>query len=419
LFHIWDRREQRRMTISSMEMNDFHFVGNWCYDLEGFPYKPLAFEDNLPQKNKTNPYPINILKSVMPQILEKSYARTQMAKWRKRAAGIILAQEGLATDEDINQLTQTEAMQLVKVSNLQAFQMSQSPQLPNQVFEVDELIDQDLQMGTSMGQMMFQAQPGTRTATQASIGQGGLQAKMSANVDCIEDFTVDVATAMAQLTWQFYDKDKVEEIIGEKVTEKMWPTLPDEPEERRRLIRSEIGLKIDAGSTAPPKDETVDRKQLLDLASIVMSIAPERLKKGEFVERLLKKFKFAKDLNKVVISSDEDEQKKAQQENQLMVAGHPQITGPNEPHDIHIQQHVQAAGHPLVDKHIVEHGQRMGIMGKGKGGDQGDQQGGGPQQGDTRPPMQSTNPEIARQGNPSSGGVKSGASNLGPGTSTK
>ena len=58
-------------------------------------------------------------------------------------------------------------------------------------------------------------------------------------------------------------------------------------------------IRIDAGSTAPPKDETVDRKQILDFASIVMTIAPDRIKKSEFVEQLAKKFKFAPDLSRI------------------------------------------------------------------------------------------------------------------------
>jgi uncharacterized protein YeaC (DUF1315 family) len=413
LYHIWDRRNQERKTMS-MRTDDWHFKGKWPYDAEGFPLKPLMFEDNIQNEDQCNPYPTNILKPIMSQIIEKSQARTQMVKWRKRATAYILAQEGLATDEDMTKLGNIDGVTLAKVSNIAAFLMTQTTNLPNGVFEVDDLIDKDLQMGTSMGQMMFQAQSGQRTATQASIGQSGLQAKLAANVDTIEDYTVDVASWIAQSAMQFYDKDKVEEILGEPVTEKMWPDFSKmDPAERRRIIKSDIQITIDAGSTAPPKDETADKKQLLDMVSIIMSVAPERIKKGEFVERLLKRFKFAKDLDKIVISSDEDEQKKAMAENELMVAGHPQVPGPNEPHDVHIQEHIKAAGHPLVDQHIVATGQLMGI--KPKGDKQGEQQG-APQSGDTRPPKQSTNPEIARQGMPSNASISGQAHNAGPGS---
>jgi hypothetical protein len=269
---------------------------------------------------------------------------------------------------------------------------------------------------------MFQAQKGQRTATQAQIGQSGLQLKASARVDKVEDFTVRVARNLCQLMLQFYDRDKIEEITGEKVSEEMWP-VPDDPQERKRFIKAELQFKIDAGSTAPPKDETVDRKQLLDLASITASIAPERLNKGEFVKQLLKKFKFTKELDKVIISDDEEEKAAAVQENEVMLAGMPAVVSPNQNHEIHIQVHSQIAGQtPTVDPHILQHGQMLGMKQGGKipiiGGTIGGQAGvgQGPQEGDLRPPMASTNPEQVRQGIGNAGDIMGEAQNLGVGS---
>jgi len=96
-----------------------------------------------------------------------------------------------------------------------------------------------------MGQLMFQPQPGQRTATQAQIGQQGLQIKSQARIDVVEDFTVEVATALAQTLWQFYDREKVSEELGVPVTANMWPDLPKERLARRRVIQSEIQFRID------------------------------------------------------------------------------------------------------------------------------------------------------------------------------
>lgn len=415
LYHIWDKRSQKRYTIS-MESNEPHFEGDWCYDGEGFPYKPLMFEDSVPDLEKSNPYPSTVFEPIMSQIIEKSLARTQMVKWRKRSSSIILAAKNQLTEEDWRQLQETEAVQLVNISNPQAVVMSQSPNLPNGVFDVNAIIDQDLQMGTNMGQMMFGAQKGTRTATQAQIGQSGLQLKSSARVDVVEDFTVEEAIYMAQLIWQFYDRDKIKEIIGKEVTPNMWLDLPDDKKERRRIIQSELQFRIDAGSTAPPKDETVDRKQLLDFLSFAASFAPERLKKDETLKAGIKRWKFVKDIDKIVIGFDDEEKRLAMEENQLMLQGHPQTVGPNEPHDVHIQIHQQASGHPLVDQHIMLHGQRMGIIPEGGKDNQGSQQDGGPQDGDVRPPQKSIKPEQTRQGIPSQGGIYQSVQNQGVGS---
>ncbi len=242
LYHVWDRRSQKRFTISMMS-EDYHFIGDWPYDSEGFPLEPLVFEETLPSKPTASdpspgPYPYNIVRPILPQVLENSNARTQMSAWRRRASAIILAQSDMATEEDMNQIQNSSAVQLIRVSNIAAFQMSQTPAIPQGVFQVNEVIQEDLQMATNMGQIMFQPQTGQRTATQAQIAQSGLQLKVSAKQDCVEDFTVVIAKKIAQLAWQFYDKEKVQELIGEVVSDVMWPALPKDRKDRRRMINN-------------------------------------------------------------------------------------------------------------------------------------------------------------------------------------
>ena len=408
LYHIWDRRSGKRLTISD---NELHFEGEWPYDMEGFPFEPLIFEETIPQPNESNVYPTNALTPIMPQIFEQSNARTMMAKHRRRANVYILVPETF-TEEQIGQIEENESVQVIRVPLTSTPIASGTiPALPPDVYNVDELIKQDLQSATNMGQLMFAAQKGTRTATQAQLGQSGLQLKASARVDVVEDYTVRIARKLLQLAYQFCDRDKVSEIIGKEVTPDMWPDLPQDKKERRRIIQAELQVKIDAGSAAPPKDETVDRKQILDLASIVSTVAPERINKGEFVKQLLKRFKFAKDLDSIVIGSDEEEKACAELENQLMLKGAPQAVSPNQNHQIHIAVHSQVQGNPIIDEHIIEHGKRMGIMPSGGGGG-----GGGAQQGDIRPPIQSTNPEQVRKGIPTQGSEYQATQNKGVGS---
>jgi hypothetical protein len=412
LYHIQDRRNRKNYTLS-MEAQEAHFEGDWWSAKDGFDYEPLIFDETLPTQDKSNPYPPNVILPILPQIIEQSQARTQMVKWRKRASAIILAQRGLATEEDMRQLEETDVVQLIQVSNIAAFQMSQISNLPSQIFDVDAIIKQDLQMGTNMGQLMFQAQQGQRTGIQAQISQSGLQLKASARVDVVEDFTVKVAKKLAYLLWNFYDRERISEIIGEPATEIMWPDLPDDPKERLRRVNSEMLFGIDAGSTAPPKDETVDRKQLLDFLAFAASFAPERLKKDETLKAGIKRWKFIKDIDKIVISSDDEEMQRAQLENQLMLAGHPQTVGPNEPHDVHLKIHQQAAGTPLIDQHFVETARRMGLFPQGA---QQAQQGATPQEGDIKSPRRSIMPEKAREGIPSEGDIYQSSHNMGVGT---
>lgn len=410
LYHIWDRRSRKRFTISMMS-EEPHFEGDWPYHIKGFPYRELIFEKRLINIDKSNPYPVNIIKPILPQIIEQSQARTQMAKWRKRSSAIIMAQKGLLNEDDMAQLEETEALQICYLSSLQGVQMTQSPPLPNGIFDVEAEIKQDLQMATNMGQIMFAPPKGTRTATQSQIAQGGLQLKISSKQDAVEDLTVTVAKDLSLLMWQFSDREDIEELIGEKVSEDMWPDYPESMEEALSIMAC-IQVKVDPGSAAPPKDDTVEKKQLLDFASIMMNIAPERFKKDEFAKQMTKRFKFTKEVDKLIITMDDEERKAAEEENGFLLANHPQIVSPNTNHQIHLEEHSKAMAQggdtPALHQHILDHAKFLGINpddGKGK-----------PQEGDLRPPMQSTNPEIVRQGGTKSSDIAQSAQNLGAGS---
>ncbi len=428
LYHVWDRRSQKRFTMSDA-CEKYHFIGDWPYDYEGFPLEPLVFEETLPQKptttepNNGGPYPYNVVRPILPQVIENSNARTQMCAWRRRASAIIMAQADLATEEDMNQIQNSSAVQLIRVTNIAAFQMTQTPAVPQGVFQVNEVIQEDLQMATNMGQIMFQPQTGQRTATQAQIAQSGLQLKVSAKQDCVEDFTVIIAKKIIQTAWQFLDRQQVQELIGEVVSDVMWPELPKDRKERRRMINN-MKIFIDSGSAAPPKDETVDRKQLLDAISIASTIAPEVIKKDETVRAIFKKFKFEKDLDKLVIGNDDGERQAAIEENGLLSKNIPCIVSPNNNHIIHLEEHAKEPPTTSRDQHMLDHAKFGGLLpgangAASEGNAQASQQAGGPQQGDIRPPMQSTNPEIARQGIPSANRVAATANDAGPGTGMK
>ncbi len=417
LYHIWDRRSQRRMTLS-MAGNDWHRQGDWPYDMEGLPYEECMFDKTLPGKEKANPYPPNCVRPILPQVIEQSNIRTQMSRWRKRSSSLILAQRDKLTEQDMNQLENTDALQIAYVSDISGILMQQTPALPQQIFEVGSEIQQDLQSATNMGQLMFAPQPGQRTASQAKIGQQGLQLKISAKQDVIEDLTCKVARKMAQLCWQFYDRKKVEEIIGETVSEQMWPDLPEDREERRKIIRN-MKVFIDAGSAAPPKDETTDRKQLLDAISVMSTIAPERMKKDEVLKAMIKKWKLEKDVDKLVMTNDDEETKCAEEETGFLEANHPCIVSPNNNHQIHLGVHAKGQKTPALAQHILDHAKFAGLLpgSQGPGSEGGDSKAkskGGPQQGDKRPPMKSTNPEIVRQKTPSMGQIMGAAANNGP-----
>lgn len=413
LYHIWDRRAQRRMTCSMMG-NDWHREADWPYDFDGFPYEECFFEETLQGEEKANFYPPNCVRPILPQVIEQSNIRTQMSRWRKRSSAIVLAEKDTLTESDMNQLENSDALQIAYISSIKGVLMTQTPAMPQQIFEVGAEIQQDLQAATNMGQLMFAPQPGQRTGTQAKIGQAGLQLKISAKQDVIEDVSVRVARKLAQLCWQFYDRDKVEEIIGETVSEQMWPDLPDDKNDRRKIINN-LKCFIDQGSAAPPKDDATDKKQMMDALSILGNICPDRLKKDEVAKTVIKKFKWEKDVSKWVISNDDKEEECAKEETGFLEANHPCIVSPNNNHQIHLQAHAQGKKTPALAQHILDHAKFAGLLpgAQGQGSEGGKAGQKKPQQGDKRPPMRSTNPELVRQKAPNMGNMAGAAGNTG------
>ena len=151
----------------------------------------------------------------------------------------------------------------------------------------------------------------------------------------------------------------------------------------------------------------MDKKQLLDFLNFAAQFAPERIKKGEALKAGMKRWKFVKDIDSIIIGNDDEEQKKAEAEDQLMLQHSPALVGPNENHMIHIAVHKKNGQNPMVAQHIMAHGGFLGIHPKGKGK---------PQKGDLKPPRIAQNPEMSRQGAPSSAGVNSSIQNKGIGT---
>ena len=128
----------------------------------------------------------------------------------------------------------------------------------------------------------------------------------------------------------------------------------------------------------------------------------------------MKKFKFNREVDRLVYTNDDEERVAAQQENQLLNSDVPQVVSPNENHKIHMEEHIKG-GQPtqVMDIHLTDHGKFLGVSLTG------DKSGSGsntPQAGDKRPPMKSSNPEIVRQGNTSAGDINQSAQNLGAGT---
>lgn len=398
LYHIQDKRSRKRFTLAKNFNNDTLFEKDWNYLIDGFTFYPLIFNEVPQTDEKANSYPMSDIVPMIPQLKELSYLSSAMNRHRKRSGILLLAKKGgSVTAADATNIQNASDVDLIFLddiseANLKGFT---PPPLPRDFYQLREIILQDLMRISGFNQLLYNVK-GIETATESENVRAGALIRQSEKVDIIEDFTVDIARGLSGLIWQFINRERIAEIIGENTAdERMWPPLPEDEAEARKIIQRELSFRIDAGSTRPPKDEAVERKQWIDVTGTLKATFPNRIKDDIFLQQLLKKFDF-KDIEDMIISYDDEEIAIAQQENKLLMQGIPQLISPNENHLLHLQVHGQVyqtqglTPTEQLDEHTLTHAKHMEQKSPKVE----------PQRGDTKIAPQTTTPETARRGVP-------------------
>lgn len=412
LYHIWDKRSYMRFTLAENLNDDTLFETEWDYLIEGFPQYPLIF-NKIPQTDtEANSYPLSDIIPMLPQLRDLSLINSAILRHGKRAGTIIIGKKGRYSDADISKIQNSGDIDFIELESLNEADLKTftTPNLPGDWYRIRSLILEDLMRISGFQQLLGQAQ-GIETATESENLRLGETIRRSESVDIIEDFTVDVARGLAGLIWQFIPRDRISAIVGNEVTSRMWPDLPKDMDEARKVIQQELQFRIDAGSTRPPKDEAVERKQWSDTVFGLAAAYPHRIHQGKMLTQYLKKLDF-KDVEDLIITNDEQEITVAQEENKLLLKGVPQLVSPNENHLLHLQVHGQASQTPGLpktpefDEHVLRHSEYMEQNSPKVV----------PQRGDTKVSPMSAMPEQRRRGVPEGVDLQGGATNILKGT---
>lgn len=416
LYHIWDKRERQRFTIAEALWEDTLFERDWNYLIEGFPYFPLGFNEIPKTREDAHSYPLSDVIPMLPQLRDLSVINDAIVRHGKRAGTVVFAQKGGLTTDEATAIQNAGDVDLIFLESVsdEVLKPYTTPALPSDWYKIRQIIVEDLMRISGFQQLLGTAR-GIETATESENLRRGETIIGSERIDIIEDFVKDIFRGIAGLSWQFLPRKRIAEIIGEPtVTEQMWPSLPEDIDEARKIIQKELTFSIDAGSTRPPKDEAVERKQWTDLAGTIQATFPNRIKADAFLKQWLKKFDF-KDLEDVIISYDDEEIAIAQEENKLLMQGNRQLISPNENDMLHLQVHSQVyqtpglVPTPEMDEHVETHAENMERKNPTVT----------PQKGDKKVSPQSTRPEQARGGVPTGQDLVGGATNILKGTGQK
>ena len=361
LYHVFDKMGRQRFTLAQGYNNNTLHEADWEYLTDGHTVYPLIFNEIPKTETESNPFGLSDVVPMIPQLKELSLISSAMLRHRKRAGTLLLGKRGAVSDPDAARIQNGSDIDLVLVddNSENAIRGFTPPALPQDFYALRSLILEDLMRISGYNQLLG-AGRGINTATESENVRAGSILRLSDKVDTIENFTVKVARGLAALIWQYKSKEDIADIIGEMPTEEMWPTLPKDMNEARKIIQKKLIFTITAGSTKPPKDEAIERKQWMDLVERLKMYFPNKLNDDIVLQQLLKKFEF-KDIDRAIIGFNEEESQVAQEENKLLMQGIPQLISPNENHMLHLQVHgltYQTPGlqiTPQMDEHVMIH----------------------------------------------------------------
>lgn len=402
LYYVYDRRGQRRFVLADNFNESDLFERKWNYLSEGFPLFPLIFNEIPESLEDAHSYPLSDIVPMLPQLKELSKISSAMMRHRKRSGSIIFARRGAMSPAEITNISNAGDLDIVEVENIDdsTIKAVTPPALPADFYKLRDQILQDL-FRISGFEQLLQSARGVETATESENLRAGALLRQAEKIDIIEDYIVDIARYLMGLIWQYKTRKDISELLGEEISAEMWPDLPTKENgeidfrKARKIVQNDLFLTIEAGSTRPPKDEAVERKQWMDVIGTIKANFPGRLRDDIVLPQLLKKFDF-KDIDQAVIGFDKEEQQVALQESQLLLQGVAVPVSPNNNHAIHLQVMayiMQQAGDAVTkefEEHLIQHDTYQKQFSPTVA----------PQKGDSRIAPQTTTPEIKRRGVP-------------------
>jgi len=413
LYTPWDRRSQQVFTLSKLAQDPHVQPVQWPHYAEGFPVHPLRFNVVPNGRTESNFYPFGDVDVIFGQILEKAKIRTQMVEHRRRASLAVFVQKGTATEDELrNYAGATGVLEIVPVTNVQAIQVSQAMAIPQAIFQTEQAINSDLDRDSGLQLILADlARTGQiERATVAQIAQGNANLKSGFRVDRLEGFAKRLARYQAGLMWQYADRFYIGDIIGQVPSEEEWPPLPDDPILARQRVRRELEVRLETGSTRPIQDDVLDREQFIRASAVFQATSPSLFKRIEkqWMSELAKRFRIPSLEALILQAIDEREEQVAEQENQLLLKGAPQVVSETEDHEVHLTVHQKIKGQsPVGDGHIQAHKiklqERLGSQRSA---------GQGVRQGSAAPSAA----EVGRMGVPGMSDLQGQSMNLGRGT---
>lgn len=222
-WEVWDREKMERKLVHESVQDEFLNADlSWPYQME----------------LKDDPFPVTILHAkpdpfsnmsfseflpVEDQIWERVRHRSVQAAIIRRYAPKYLYNKAAATKEQMKKFLTSDIMSGNEVNNPALINLAPAPQIPNDFWQWDGALRDDL--GNISGLVEFEAQSAANTATEASIAEGRSKVRKDARSDAFEEFVATVLGKILMLCQQLQNREVTMRIDGLELTQS--PAGPD------------------------------------------------------------------------------------------------------------------------------------------------------------------------------------------------
>lgn len=231
------------------------------YEMEGLPFSMLKF-NIIPGK----PYPLSDIALIEPQIMEKIKLRSMQLNHLKRWNRQIFMEEGAINEENLSKYKNGTDGAIIKVEpgaiSQNKFMVPQYPTMQAEIFQIETLIQMDLDtiIGQTQTDRGGKAETRTRTLGEVEIQQSGSLTRSERRKDALEEFLGEVCRKLIALVKQFQLTPRFAGITDEMDPQMMGQALPDRFDGQgvfytKKDIQGEMDVTIKAGSTIPMNQE--------------------------------------------------------------------------------------------------------------------------------------------------------------------
>ena len=271
-WEVWDKDTEKVYAISEGEDGHLWEPKDWPYEMEGFPYVMLRFNEN-----QDEAYAPNLISPWVPQLWEKMKIRAMQLDHIKRFGRQMQCDENAMEQAEEQKFAMGITGSVIKMKNGKRIEPIPYPQIQTDMYAVEQRIDLDKDNVSGQPNAVRSAPQRTQSRTLGEIDRliSAFQARQSEPQDLVEEFCAEVGIKIAALMKQYFNLDKyvrasredAETIIqafGEEVYDGTGFKFT-----KKMIQDCEFDVEVKTGSTLP-----IDVQNRIEAMTTVLKLGP-------------------------------------------------------------------------------------------------------------------------------------------------